>query len=146
MQTKPVNVVADWKKRGTTPPTDAKRDKLNGSPIQFYRSTRKQTPQYAKEPDVVDKIECSICRHLFLPDTVEARREHRDAHVENDRSDAACGSRYCSEYTVVCAECNEDVCADFRCQRFHAAHLCEHFQHAATLDADAADLYLRSTI
>lgn len=84
--------------------------------VSFYRSTRPQAPKYAKLPENVDRIECSICRGLFLDDTPEARKAHRQAHLEG-------------HWTAVCPLCDEDVCNHLDCLEAHGK-VCAQFVEA----------------
>ncbi len=76
--------------------------------VTFYRSTRPQAPKYAKLPENVGKVECSICRHTFIEDTPEAKKAHKAVHLTG-------------HWTVVCPVCDEDVCNHPECIKAHAA-------------------------
>lgn len=95
------------------------------TPVQFYRSSRPKTPLYALLPENIDFIECSKCRHLFLPDTAAARAEHRQWHVDHyDEYMMPCrvliaqGGHY--DVLQTCSVCTEQCCPCCECQEQHA--------------------------
>lgn len=112
-------------------------------PVQFYKPTRPQAPKYAKAPELADKVECSICRQLFLDDTKLAKDAHRRWHTVYGNTHMPCceaeaaGASY-HNLTLHCLSCSEDFCPCTDCYIQHTVE-CEHWAKAwALVDVDEA--------
>lgn len=113
--------------------------------IQFYKSTRPQAPvRHKLDAELVNLVECSVCRGLFFkqdaPTLARHRRWHEASAVDGLFYPMTCNlaveahdGRYMFETT--CDECGEDICPCTRCDEQHDRE-CELWQQVNDLIAE----------